>query len=49
MNDEIKFKKFPLLSSADEPLANITLEHLWADVFALKMKVLKIEIFKNIS
>ncbi len=43
MNDEIKFKKFPLLSSAGEPLANITLEHLWADVFALKMKVLKIE------
>lgn len=43
MNEEIKFKKFPLLNSKNEPLANITLEHLWADVFALKMKVLKIE------
>jgi hypothetical protein len=43
MNEEIKFKKFPLLNSKSEPLANITLEHLWADVFALKMKVLKIE------
>ena len=43
MSDEIKFKKVPLLSSKDEPLASITLEHLWADVFALKMKVLKME------
>jgi hypothetical protein len=43
MNDEIKFKKLPLLSSAGEPLAKFTLEHLWADVFALKMKVLKME------
>ena len=43
MNEEIKSKKFPLVNSKNEPLANITLEHLWADVFALKMKVLKIE------
>lgn len=43
MNKELKTKKFPLLNAQGEPLANITLEHLWADVFALKMKILSME------
>ncbi len=30
MNTEIKLKKFPLVNAANEELAKITLEHLWA-------------------
>lgn len=43
MNSEVKIKKFPIMNAAGEPLADIALVHLWADVFALKVKVLKIE------
>lgn len=43
MSSEIKFKKFPLVNSANEDLGVVTLEHLWADVFALKLKVHKEE------
>ncbi|MGZ3775620.1 MAG: GNAT family N-acetyltransferase [Pseudobdellovibrionaceae bacterium] len=43
MNSEIKFMKFPLVNSENEDLGIVTLEHLWADVFALKMKIHKEE------
>ena len=49
MKGDIKFKKFPLVNAAKEELAKITLEHLWADVFALKMKVLNREAISKLS
>lgn len=49
MNGDIKLKKFPLVNAANEELAKITLEHLWADVFALKMKVINMEAVPKLS
>lgn len=37
MNSEVKIMKFPLVNAAGESLADIALEHFWADVFALKI------------
>jgi hypothetical protein len=49
MNNEIKFKKFPLIGSLNEELGTVTLEHLWADVFALKMKIIKTEALEQLN
>jgi hypothetical protein len=49
MSGEIKITRFPLLDDQSHPLANIALEHLWADVFALKMKILGSECLPRLS
>lgn len=49
MSGEIKVTKFPLPDAQNEPLANISLEHLWAEVFALKIKVLKSEFMPRLQ
>jgi hypothetical protein len=38
-----KTKHFPLLSASNEELGTVTLEHLWADVFAIKIIILRVE------
>ncbi len=43
MNGEIRVKKFPMVNSSNEDIAKVTLEHLWADLFALKIKVFAME------
>lgn len=43
MSGEIRITKFALLDNQNHPLAHIALEHLWADVFALKLKILNVE------
>lgn len=40
MDDRITSKKFPLLGPLGEDLGAVTLQHLWADVFALRFSVL---------
>lgn len=49
MNSEVKFKKFILMNSENEDLGIVTLEHLWADVFALKMKIHKVEALAQLN
>jgi len=43
MNNEIKYKRFPLVGLNSEDRGAVSIEHLWADVFALKIKMLKLE------
>ncbi len=43
MNEEIKFKKFPLVGFNGNELGTVSMEHLWADVFALKIKILSLD------
>jgi hypothetical protein len=49
MNNEIKFEEFPLIGTLNEELGTVTLEHLWADVFALKMKIIKTEALEQLN
>lgn len=39
MSEEIKFKKFQLVGLNGNELGTVSIEHLWADVFALKIKI----------
>lgn len=49
MSSKIKVQKFPLMCATGESLADIALEDLWADVFALKIKILKIEALSGLE
>lgn len=40
---EIKYKKIQLTNSQNENVGTVSLEHLWADVFAVKIKIEKLE------
>lgn len=43
MSDEVKFKKFPLVGLNGKELGAVSIEHLWADVFALKIKMISLD------
>lgn len=49
MNKEVKFKKFPLVGLNGNDLGAVSMEHLWADVFALKIKILSLEGLINLE
>lgn len=40
MDERITSKKFPLLGPSGEDVGGVTLQHMWADVFALRFSVL---------
>lgn len=49
MSNGVKFKKFPLLSFNGIELGSVSIEHLWADVFALKTKILSLDGIANLE
>ncbi len=49
MNSKSKFTKISLVGNLNEELGVVPLEHLWADMFALKMKIVKPEAFDQLS
>ncbi len=49
MNKEVKYKKFPLVSLNGNDLGTVSIEHLWADVFALKTKIQSLDGLSNLE
>lgn len=43
MSEEVKFKKFPVVGLNGNELGSVSIEHLWADVFALKIKMISLD------
>lgn len=43
MSEEVRSKKFPLVGLNGTELGAVSIEHLWADVFALKIKMLSLD------